>query len=100
MQELTSLSRLPNLKDLGLNDPQYGPNPVCLLSNYAIHVLYHIPQLQRFDTYDVSEKHIKILVEVSSDFMNKFVTDDKRYYVKAEFQPTTMSVLCYCSIPC
>ncbi|XP_071894260.1 leucine-rich repeat-containing protein 9 isoform X2 [Anas platyrhynchos] len=64
-KELTSLSRLPNLKDLGLNDPQYGPNPVCLLSNYAIHVLYHIPQLQRFDTYDVSEKHIKILVETT-----------------------------------
>ncbi|XP_068538559.1 leucine-rich repeat-containing protein 9 [Anas acuta] len=64
-KELTSLSRLPNLKDLGLNDPQYGPNPVCLLSNYAIHVLYHIPQLQRFDTYDVSQKHIKILVETT-----------------------------------
>uniref|UniRef100_A0A8C3GD26 U2A'/phosphoprotein 32 family A C-terminal domain-containing protein n=1 Tax=Cairina moschata TaxID=8855 RepID=A0A8C3GD26_CAIMO len=64
-KELTSLSRLPNLKDLGLNDPQYGPNPVCLLSNYAIHVLYHIPQLQRFDTCDVSQKHIKILVETT-----------------------------------
>uniref|UniRef100_A0A8B9C9X5 Leucine rich repeat containing 9 n=1 Tax=Anser brachyrhynchus TaxID=132585 RepID=A0A8B9C9X5_9AVES len=64
-QELTGLSRLPNLKDLGLNDPQYGPNPVCLLSNYAIHVLYHIPQLQRFDTCDVSEKHIKILAETT-----------------------------------
>ncbi|XP_066854581.1 leucine-rich repeat-containing protein 9 isoform X2 [Anser cygnoides] len=64
-KELTGLSRLPNLKDLGLNDPQYGPNPVCLLSNYAIHVLYHIPQLQRFDTCDVSEKHIKILAETT-----------------------------------
>lgn len=93
------MSRLPNLKDLGLNDPQYGPNPVCLLSNYAIHVLYHIPQLQRFDTCDVSQKHIKILVEVSSDFMNEFVTGDKRYYVISEFQPATMTALCCCSIP-
>uniref|UniRef100_A0A8C3M464 Leucine rich repeat containing 9 n=1 Tax=Chrysolophus pictus TaxID=9089 RepID=A0A8C3M464_CHRPC len=63
--ELTNLSRLPNLKDLALNDPLYGPNPVCLLSNYAIHVLYHIPRLQRLDTDDVSQKHIKILAETT-----------------------------------
>ncbi|XP_040557565.1 leucine-rich repeat-containing protein 9 isoform X2 [Gallus gallus] len=64
-KELTNLSRLPNLKDLALNDPLYGPNPVCLLSNYAIHVLYHIPRLQRLDTDDVSQKHIKILAETT-----------------------------------
>ncbi|XP_042669554.1 leucine-rich repeat-containing protein 9 [Centrocercus urophasianus] len=64
-KELTNLSRLPNLKVLALNDPLYGPNPVCLLSNYAIHVLYHIPQLQKLDTYDVSQKHIKILAETT-----------------------------------
>ncbi|XP_073494840.1 leucine-rich repeat-containing protein 9 isoform X2 [Phyllobates terribilis] len=62
-KEITNLSRLPNLKDLGLNDPQYSPNPVCLFCNYATHVLYHIPQLQRLDTYDVSHKQIKDLAE-------------------------------------
>ncbi|KAM4690503.1 leucine-rich repeat-containing protein 9, partial [Rhinophrynus dorsalis] len=62
-KEVTSLARLANLKDLGLKDPQYGPNPVCLLCNYAIHVLYHLPQLQRLDTYDVSPKQIKDLAE-------------------------------------
>ncbi|XP_009668984.2 leucine-rich repeat-containing protein 9 [Struthio camelus] len=72
-KELTNLSRLPNLKDLGLNDPQYGPNPICLLRNYAIHVLYHIPQLQRLDTYDVSQKEIKVLAETT-------VMKKKMYY--------------------
>ncbi|KAM3920127.1 leucine-rich repeat-containing protein 9 [Leptodactylus fuscus] len=62
-KEITNLSRLPNLKDLGLKDPQYSPNPVCLFCNYATHVLYHIPQLQRLDTYDVSHKQIKDLAE-------------------------------------
>ncbi|OCT68507.1 leucine-rich repeat-containing protein 9 isoform X2 [Xenopus laevis] len=62
-KELTNLARLANLLDLGLKDPQYGPNPVCLLCNYAIHVLYHIPQLQRLDTYSVSDKQIKNLAE-------------------------------------
>ncbi|KAG8453463.1 hypothetical protein GDO86_000189 [Hymenochirus boettgeri] len=62
-KEIANLARLANLKDLGLKDPQYGPNPVCLLCNYAIHVLYHIPQLQRLDTNDVSEKQIKNLAE-------------------------------------
>ncbi|XP_064369582.1 leucine-rich repeat-containing protein 9 [Dromaius novaehollandiae] len=72
-KELTNLSRLPNLKDLGLNDPQYGPNPVCLLRNYAIHVLYHIPQLQRLDTCDVSQREIKVLAETT-------VMKKKMYY--------------------
>uniref|UniRef100_A0A8C5N450 Leucine rich repeat containing 9 n=1 Tax=Leptobrachium leishanense TaxID=445787 RepID=A0A8C5N450_9ANUR len=62
-QELTNLARLANLKDLSLKDPQYRPNPVCLLCNYTTHVLYHIPQLQRLDAYDVSDKQIKDLAD-------------------------------------
>ncbi|XP_018417573.1 PREDICTED: leucine-rich repeat-containing protein 9-like [Nanorana parkeri] len=62
-KELTNLARLKNLKDLGLKDPQYTPNPVCLFCNYSTHVLYHIPQLQRLDTYNVSQKSIKDLAE-------------------------------------
>nr|XP_020669357.1 LOW QUALITY PROTEIN: leucine-rich repeat-containing protein 9-like [Pogona vitticeps] len=64
-KEITNLARLPHLVDLCLNDPQYDPNPVCLLCNYATHVLYHIPQLQRLDTYDVSSKQIKDLAETT-----------------------------------
>nr|XP_025046618.1 leucine-rich repeat-containing protein 9 isoform X4 [Pelodiscus sinensis] len=64
-KELTNLASLPHLKDLSLNDPQYDPNPICLLCNYATHVLYHMPQLQRLDTYDVSEKQIKVLAEAT-----------------------------------
>ncbi|XP_069063527.1 leucine-rich repeat-containing protein 9 [Pleurodeles waltl] len=62
-KELTNLARLPNLKDLGLNDPQYSSNPVCRLCNYATHILYHMPHLQRLDTYDVDHKSIKDLAE-------------------------------------
>ncbi|XP_068110533.1 leucine-rich repeat-containing protein 9 [Hyperolius riggenbachi] len=72
-KELTNLARLNNLKDLGLKDPQYPPNPVCLFYNYSTHVLYHMPQLQRLDTYDVSPKLIKDLAE--STVMKK-----KMYY--------------------
>ncbi|XP_069495003.1 leucine-rich repeat-containing protein 9 isoform X2 [Ambystoma mexicanum] len=62
-KELTHLARLPHLKDLGLNDPQYISNPVCLLCNYTTHVLYHMPYLQRLDTYDVDSKLIKDIAE-------------------------------------
>nr|XP_033808784.1 leucine-rich repeat-containing protein 9 isoform X2 [Geotrypetes seraphini] len=62
-KELTNLARLPHLKDLGLGDPQYSPNPVCLLCNYAIHVLFHMPELQRLDTYDVTHRQVKDLAE-------------------------------------
>ncbi|XP_054827925.1 leucine-rich repeat-containing protein 9 [Eublepharis macularius] len=64
-KEITNLARLYNLRDLCLNDPQYDPNPVCRLSNYATHALYHIPQLQRLDTYDVASKQIKELAEAT-----------------------------------
>uniref|UniRef100_H3BH59 Leucine rich repeat containing 9 n=1 Tax=Latimeria chalumnae TaxID=7897 RepID=H3BH59_LATCH len=64
-KELANLARLFHLKELGLKDPLYKTNPVCLLCNYAIHVLYHMPQLQRLDTYDVSNKQIKDMAEDS-----------------------------------
>ncbi|KAM8780976.1 leucine-rich repeat-containing protein 9 [Rhynchonycteris naso] len=62
-KDLTNLTRLHHLKDLCLNDPQYKPNPVCLLCNYSTHVLYHLPCLRRLDTFDVSAKTIKELAD-------------------------------------
>ncbi|XP_043929516.1 leucine-rich repeat-containing protein 9 [Protopterus annectens] len=59
LKELTNLTRLPLLMDLSLKDSQYNTNPVCVLYNYATHVLYHLPQLQKLDTYDVSNKEIR-----------------------------------------
>ncbi|XP_039175437.1 leucine-rich repeat-containing protein 9 isoform X3 [Crotalus tigris] len=64
-KEITNLARLPCLTDLCLSDPQYEANPVCHLCNYATHVLYHIPLLQRLDTYDVSSTQIKELAETT-----------------------------------
>ncbi|XP_068436972.1 leucine-rich repeat-containing protein 9 isoform X2 [Clinocottus analis] len=62
-KELTLLARLPHLKELALKDPTSTSNPVCLLCNYATHVLYHIPSLQRLDTYDVFCKQVKEAAE-------------------------------------
>uniref|UniRef100_A0A3Q0T553 Leucine rich repeat containing 9 n=1 Tax=Amphilophus citrinellus TaxID=61819 RepID=A0A3Q0T553_AMPCI len=62
-KELAQLSRLPRLSELALKDPTSTPNPVCLLSNYDTHILYHVPSLQRLDIYDVSSKQIKEAAE-------------------------------------
>ena len=64
LQDLTYLVRIPRLKVLGLKDPLYAPNPVCYLCNYSTHVLYHIPQLERLDSYDVSNKTLREMAEV------------------------------------
>ncbi|XP_021103662.1 leucine-rich repeat-containing protein 9 isoform X2 [Heterocephalus glaber] len=64
-KDLTNLTGLPSLKDLCLNDPQYKANPVCQLCNYSTHVLYHLPCLQRLDTFDVSAKQIKELADTT-----------------------------------
>jgi len=58
------LTRLQRLTHLSLKDPQSIPNPLCLLYNYYIHVIYHMPHLQCLDTYDVSSKHLKDFAEV------------------------------------
>ncbi|XP_077999840.1 leucine-rich repeat-containing protein 9-like isoform X2 [Glandiceps talaboti] len=72
-KELTNLVRLPSLRYLGLKDPQYSPNPVCLLCNYSTHMLYHLPTLERLDTYDVSSKNVRELAEAT-------VVKKKMYY--------------------
>lgn len=63
-QELTQLARLPHLRELSLNDPTSALNPVCQLCNYATHILYHMPGLQRLDDWDVSSKQVKDAAEV------------------------------------
>ncbi|XP_059209989.1 leucine-rich repeat-containing protein 9 isoform X3 [Centropristis striata] len=62
-KELTLIAHLPHLRELALKDPTSTPNPVCLLCNYATHVLYHMPGLQLLDTYDVSSKQVKEAAE-------------------------------------
>ncbi|CAL8300363.1 unnamed protein product [Boreogadus saida] len=64
-KELTFLAHLPALKALGLQDSQSVANPVCLLCNYSTHVLYHMPGLQRLDSYNVSSRHIKEAAETT-----------------------------------
>ncbi|XP_039527778.1 leucine-rich repeat-containing protein 9 isoform X3 [Pimephales promelas] len=72
-KELTHLTRLQRLTHLSLKDPQSIPNPLCLLYNYYIHVIYHMPHLQCLDTYDVSSKHLK-------DFAESTVMKKMMYY--------------------
>ncbi|XP_054909202.1 leucine-rich repeat-containing protein 9 isoform X2 [Poeciliopsis prolifica] len=62
-KELIPLTRLPHLKQLALNDPTSASNPVCQLCNYSIHILYHMPGLERLDNWDVSSKQIKNAAE-------------------------------------
>ena len=67
MQDLTILMQLPCLESLSLKDPVYGPNPVALLCNYSTHLLYHLPHLQRVDSYSVDNKTLKDLAEVRTE---------------------------------
>uniref|UniRef100_A0A8C5DYF8 Leucine rich repeat containing 9 n=1 Tax=Gouania willdenowi TaxID=441366 RepID=A0A8C5DYF8_GOUWI len=62
-KELIMLTNLPHLADLALQEKMSTPNPVCQLSNYATHVLYHMPGLQRLDNYIVSNRKIKEAAE-------------------------------------
>jgi len=64
LQDVTYLARLPQLTDLGFNDPKYASNPICSLCNYTTQVLYHLPALQRLDGHDITIRSYKDLAEV------------------------------------
>uniref|UniRef100_A0A3Q2YGE2 Leucine rich repeat containing 9 n=1 Tax=Hippocampus comes TaxID=109280 RepID=A0A3Q2YGE2_HIPCM len=49
--------------DLALSDFTSTPNPLCLLCNYATHVMFHLPLLLFLDTYDVSSTQINEVAE-------------------------------------
>ncbi|KAK3093172.1 hypothetical protein FSP39_012192 [Pinctada imbricata] len=72
LRDLTHLMRLPKLISLSLKDSVYSPAPVSLLCNYSTHVLYHLPNLTRLDTYDISK--------TVSDLAEATVTKKKMYY--------------------
>ncbi|CAH3150734.1 unnamed protein product [Pocillopora meandrina] len=73
LKDLTNLSQLSCLESLSLKDPVYGPNPVALLCNYSTHLLFHLPNLKRVDSYNVDDKTLKELAETT-------VVKKKMYY--------------------
>lgn len=44
-KELLKLAPLEGLRSLTLQDPHFGDNPVCGLSNYKTYVAYHLTQV-------------------------------------------------------
>lgn len=49
-KELLKLAPLEGLRSLTLQDPHFGDNSVCGLSNYKTFVAYHLTQVQTTDT--------------------------------------------------
>ena len=64
IKDITNLAKLPNLVELGLKNNLYETNPIGLLCNYSTHLLYHMPNLTSLDTYDVTSKTLRDMVEV------------------------------------
>lgn len=53
--EIDAFSHIPNLAHLRLNDPHFGSNPICNLSNYHIYSLYKLEQIQSLDGIKIDE---------------------------------------------
>ncbi|XP_055956768.1 leucine-rich repeat-containing protein 9 [Patella vulgata] len=73
LKDITNLVRLPKLVNISFKDPQYEASPVSILCNYSTHVLYHLPYIQRLDTFDVSIQHLAEIAEST-------VSKKKMYY--------------------
>ena len=55
-RELKKFGRLINLKELTLQDPHWGKNHVCTLSNYTTFALCAVPRVCVLDTVQVTEE--------------------------------------------
>ncbi|KAJ3065950.1 Leucine-rich repeat-containing protein 9 [Podochytrium sp. JEL0797] len=60
-REILFLAILPKLSCLSLSDPNYADNPICSLSNYQTHVIFHLPNLHVLDTLEVTEESRRII---------------------------------------
>ncbi|KAI9334738.1 hypothetical protein BDR26DRAFT_866682 [Obelidium mucronatum] len=60
-RDILFLAILPALASLSLSDPNYADNPICSLSNYQTHVIYHLPNLHVLDTLEVTEESRRII---------------------------------------
>lgn len=55
-KEIPKLQRLTQLKAISFDDPLYGDNPVCKLSNYQTFTLYHVPQITSLDFVPIGDE--------------------------------------------
>jgi hypothetical protein len=62
------LSKIKNLTNLSLQDPDFGENPICRINNYRIFILHNLPKLTHLDQKSILEDELK---EVSSTFFKK-----------------------------
>ena len=64
-KEINNLQSLANLKHICFKDPQYGYNPITILCNYSLYVLYHLPGLVSLDAMSVSHKQYQEIADVN-----------------------------------
>lgn len=62
------LGLLPQLKNLFLNDINFGENPICLMNNYRTFTLHHLPNLELLDNISVSKDERS---EIENIYMRK-----------------------------
>ena len=59
ISEIFKLKNLPKLKNLYLNDISFGENPLCLINNYRMFLLHHLPLLECLDLIEMTQEEIK-----------------------------------------
>jgi len=62
--EIDVLAALPKLRQLELNDPHFGANPICALSNYHIYALFKLRQIESLDGIHI-DAHSKQKAQIS-----------------------------------
>jgi hypothetical protein len=62
--DLVSLTHLPALTHLWLEDPNFERNAVCALSNYQTYLIHALPRLQRLDTIDITPAYRSVIEDI------------------------------------
>jgi len=52
---VSALQHFQSLQEVNFNDPEFGTNPFCQITNYSVYVLFHLPTLKILDRYSVTQ---------------------------------------------
>ena len=97
--EIDVLAEMPSLRQLELNDPHFGANPICALSNYHIYSLFKLRQIESLDGIQI-DAHSKQKAQISmykKTMFYQILYDARRSVLLSVLHSVLLSVFQFCT---
>ncbi|CAI2726048.1 unnamed protein product [Schistosoma spindalis] len=78
INDILLLSKLPYLKTLNINEPEYKKNPLCYNINLPMILIYQLPQLCNIDYINIDYIDLKYTINI--------IIKNKKYYYMMKYE--------------